>query len=172
MSGDDNLNKQDDVEQLLKIVGANTEDDEQTPDDGKTGAAEQTIDQSEIDYLLSQAQEAVNSITAGVPKPNLHGTTQFELEKFSTAPASTETATFDMIRDVDLDLKIELGRTNMYLEDVLKLRKGAVVPLDKLVDDPVDIYVNGQMIARGEVLVLNGNFCIRVTELIDETAAE
>jgi flagellar motor switch protein FliN/FliY len=54
----------------------------------------------------------------------------------------------------------------MYLADVLKLRKGSVVTLDKLAGDPVDIYVNGRMIARGEVLVLNDNFCVRVAELI------
>ena len=77
-----------------------------------------------------------------------------------------ETATLDLVRDVELDLKIELGRTQMYLEDVLKLRKGAVVPLDKLAGDPVDICVNGRLIARGEVLVLNDNFCVRVAELI------
>ena len=81
-------------------------------------------------------------------------------------PASTETATLDLIRDVELDLKIELGRTQMYLEDVLKLRRGSVVPLDKLAGDPVDIYVNGRLIARGEVLVMNDNFCVRVAELI------
>ena len=75
-------------------------------------------------------------------------------------------ATLDLLNDVELDLKIELGRTNMYLEDVLKLRKGAVVPLDKLAGDPVDIYVNGRLIARGEVLVLNDNFCVRVAELV------
>ena len=67
---------------------------------------------------------------------------------------------------MELDLKIELGRTHMYLEDVLKLRKGSVVPLDKMAGDPVDIYVNGRLIARGEVLVLNDNFCVRVAELI------
>jgi flagellar motor switch protein FliN/FliY len=54
----------------------------------------------------------------------------------------------------------------MYLEDILKLRKGSVVPLDKLAGDPVDIFVNGRLIAKGEVLVLNDNFCVRVAELI------
>jgi flagellar motor switch protein FliN/FliY len=70
------------------------------------------------------------------------------------------------MRDVELDLTIELGRTHMQLEDVLKLKQGAVVPLDKLAGDPADIYVNGRLIARGEVLVLNDNFCVRVAELI------
>ena len=49
---------------------------------------------------------------------------------------------------------------------MLKLKQGAVVPLDKLAGDPADIYVNGRLIARGEVLVLNDNFCVRVAELI------
>ena len=54
----------------------------------------------------------------------------------------------------------------MYLEDVLKLKRGSVVTLDKLAGDPVDVFVNGRMVARGEVLVLNDNFCVRVTELL------
>ena len=74
---------------------------------------------------------------------------------------------------MQLDLKIELGRTQMHLEDVLRLKQGAVVTLDKLAGDPVDIYANGRLIARGEVLVLNDNFCVRVAELIagDDAAA-
>ena len=54
----------------------------------------------------------------------------------------------------------------MYLEDVLQLRRGSVVALDKLAGDPVDVFVNGRLVARGEVLVLNDNFCVRVAELI------
>ena len=59
-----------------------------------------------------------------------------------------------------------IKQVRIELEDVLKLTKGAVVPLDNLAGDPVDIYVNGRLIARGEVLVLNDNFCVRVGELI------
>ena len=75
----------------------------------------------------------------------------------------------DLIGDVELELKIELGRTRMVLEDVLKLRRGTVVPLDKLVGEPVDIVAGGQLIARGEVVVLNGNFATRIIELIAPT---
>jgi flagellar motor switch protein FliN/FliY len=92
--------------------------------------------------------------------------TSFEFRDFAGSPASTEVTTLELVRDVQLDLKIELGRTHMHLEDVLRLRRGAVVTLDKLAGDPVDIFVNARMIARGEVLVLNDNFCVRVTELV------
>lgn len=70
------------------------------------------------------------------------------------------------VQDVELDLRIELGRTELLIEEVLKLVEGSVVPLDKLAGDPVDILVNGRLIARGEVLVLNDNFCVRVAEIL------
>lgn len=127
--------------------------------------AESAVGQNDIDLLLNQAEQALASINE--PADALPaGVSTFEFKDFVGSPASTETATLDLMRDVQLDVKIELGRTEMHLEEVLKLKKGAVVPLDKLAGDPVDIYVNGRLIARGEVLVLNDNFCVRVAELI------
>jgi flagellar motor switch protein FliN/FliY len=120
---------------------------------------------SDAELLLNHAQAALASVQAEhdtLPP----GAKPFALADFAGAAPSSDAATFDLIRDVELDLEIELGRTHMYLEDVLKLRKGAVVSLDKLAGDPVDIYVNGRLIARGEVLVLNDNFCVRVAELV------
>ena len=75
-------------------------------------------------------------------------------------------ANIDLLDDVELDVKIELGRTQMYIEDVLRLGEGSVVELDKLAGDPVDVYVNDRLVARGEVLVLNDNFCVRINDII------
>jgi len=130
------------------------------------GDPDGNIAPADIDLLISQAEQALASINAPAKSDPPPGATPFKLVDFSGAPPSTDNATIDLIRDVELDLKIELGRTHMYLEDVLKLSKGAVVPLDKLAGDPVDIYVNGRLIARGEVLILNDNFCVRVAELV------
>ena len=77
-----------------------------------------------------------------------------------------------MLSDVELDVRIELGRTEMMVEDVLQLGAGSVVELDKLAGDPVDVFVNGRRVARGEVLVLNDNFCIRISEVVDDLEAE
>ncbi len=71
-----------------------------------------------------------------------------------------------LIEDVQLHVRIELGRTRMLVEDVLRLDQGSVVELDKLAGDPVDIYVNERLVAHGEVLVLNDNFCVRVNEIV------
>ena len=178
-SDDEDMLGQDEIERLLSQAGTGADAVAPKPTPAPVAAAPQatatapastpaggddSIAQQDIEYLLNQAEEALGSIDdPGGPPPNV---TSFRLQEFAGAPASSETATLDLIRDVELDLKIELGRTQMYLEDVLKLRKGAVVPLDKLAGDPVDIYVNGRLIARGEVLVLNDNFCVRVAELI------
>ena len=71
-----------------------------------------------------------------------------------------------LLNDVQLDVRIELGRSDLYIEDVLKLGKGAVVELDRLAGDPVDVIVNDRLVARGEVLVLNDNFCVRISEIL------
>jgi flagellar motor switch protein FliN/FliY len=125
---------------------------------------------ADVEFLLDQAQQALDSVDRPAQPDPLAGLAPFKLEEFGGAPPSSDVATLELIRDVELDLKIELGRTQMYLEDVLKLHKGSVVPLDKLAGDPVDIFVNGRLIARGEVLVLNDNFCVRVAELITAEA--
>jgi len=119
----------------------------------------------DIQLLLAQAEQAIASVDQPT-NPGIPGLAAFELRDLAGAPASGERASLELLSDVDLDLRIELGRTHMYLEDVLKLKRGSVVALDKLAGDPVDVFVNGRMIARGEVLVLNDNFCVRVTELV------
>lgn len=138
---------------------------------GPAASAPGQIAQGDVELLLRQAEQALASIdSVGPALPT--GAAAFQYQEFAGAPPSGEMATFDLLRDVELDLKIELGRTHMYLDDVLRLRKGAVVALDKLAGDPVDIYVNGRLIARGEVLVMNDNFCVRVAELVaGESAA-
>jgi flagellar motor switch protein FliN/FliY len=75
----------------------------------------------------------------------------------------------DLLEDVELNVKIELGRTRMLVEDVLKLGDGSVVELDKLAGDPVDVLVNDRLVARGEVLVLNDNFCVRINEIVSQS---
>lgn len=82
------------------------------------------------------------------------------------ASGSSDRQDIAMLNDVKLDVKIELGRTNMLIEDVLKLGEGSVVELEKLAGDPVDVLVNDRLVARGEVLVLNDTFCVRISEIL------
>ena len=73
---------------------------------------------------------------------------------------------FSLIQDIDVRLTVELGRKNMRLRDVLALGESSVIELDRLTDDPLDIMVNGKLIARGEVVAQGNRFAIRVLELV------
>ena len=75
----------------------------------------------------------------------------------------------DMLLEVELDVTIELGRKKMSIQEVLQLGKGSVIELTKLAGEPVDIYVNQKQLAKGEVVVVDENFAIRITTLIEKS---
>lgn len=102
---------------------------------------------------------------ADEPLPEIPGAMTLDLPQFSGKPLEDEHTELRVLSDVNVQVKVELGRTRMYVEDVLRLGAGAVIELDKLAGDPVDIYVNERPIARGEILVLNDAFCVRISEL-------
>ncbi|HSI36854.1 MAG: flagellar motor switch protein FliN [Phycisphaerae bacterium] len=141
------------------------------------------FDQASIDELLNQAsfddpaaalaaapgpQPAATAQSAGMATALLDppDTSSLNLPDFSQVMRDAQVSSIDLLRDVDLNVKIELGRSRMLVEDVLKLGEGAVVELDKLAGDPVDVFVNDRLVARGEVLVLNDNFCVRINEIV------
>ena len=78
---------------------------------------------------------------------------------------------FDLLKDVDVRLTVELGRTAMKLRDVLALGPDSVVMLDRLTDELLDMMVNGTLIARGEIVAYNGRFALRIVELAGDDAA-
>lgn len=138
-------------------------------------------DQAAIDALLQSATfedatvgNAVENAAAAAAQIDLpsmgraggHGALPLDLPDLQRALADAQASSIDLLRDVDLNVKIELGRSRMLVEDVLKLAEGSVVELDKLAGDPVDVYVNDRLVARGEVLVLNDSFCVRVNEIV------
>ena len=76
----------------------------------------------------------------------------------------------DLLLDVPVKLTVELGSCQMSMRDVLQLAVGSVVPLDRLADTPVDLFVNQKLVARGEVVVVEDHFGIKVTEIIGKPA--
>ncbi len=103
--------------------------------------------------------------SAPMPPPPA-GSTPMDIPDFSADFDLADAKGIGLLNDVQLDVRIELGRSELYIEDVLKLGKGAVVELDRLAGDPVDVIVNDRLVARGEVLVLNDNFCVRISEIL------
>lgn len=77
----------------------------------------------------------------------------------------SENQNVDMLLDVELTVTVELGRKNMLIADILKLGKGSVIELPKAAGEALDVYINGTQLAKGEVVVVEDSFAIRITEL-------
>ncbi len=140
------------------------EDDNTTPEpqaDPQGGAEPAGEQQGSPDPASSEAQTPAEATDTPAGDPSPLQLQSLERESDGDLPEN-----LSLLSDVNLNVTIELGRTRMLVDDVLKLGAGAVVELDKLAGDPVDIYVNDRPVARGEVLVLNDNFCVRVNEIL------
>lgn len=88
----------------------------------------------------------------------------------SDTPESNETSidkkNLDFILDIPLQVTVELGRTKMLVKDILQLNQGAVVELTKLAGEPLDIFVNSKLVARGEAVVVNEKFGVRLVDIV------
>ena len=72
----------------------------------------------------------------------------------------------ELIRDVPLEVTVELGRTSKSISDILDFSPGTIIELDKIAGEPIDVLVNGKFVAKGEVVVIEESFGVRVTEII------
>ena len=163
MASSDEL-KSEEIDALLKQAAQTAQQPAASgPSEAESDMSpEAVLDRAEADLAAAIAPE----LKDGIP-PEPGEVAPFEMESFDEVAADDAASSpLQSLRDVVLDVRIELGRAELLIEEVLKLKQGSVVPLDKLAGDPVDILVNGRLIARGEVLVLNDNFCVRVAEIL------
>jgi flagellar motor switch protein FliN/FliY len=124
-------------------------------------AAEEIVEQ--------QAAEPAHKVELSIVDSDADQSGQVKEARFSAlqnSPMSSDQGSIDMLADVELDLTVELGRTSIPVKEVLQLGPGSIVELHKLAGEPVDILVNGKMIARGEVVVVDESFGVRLTEIV------
>lgn len=94
-----------------------------------------------------------------------HATKPIHWDEFSGPPVAPRTGSAGVVPPKTLNLQIELGRSHVERSETQELRTGSVIPLDNLAGDPVDLYADGQLIGRGEVLELGGKLAVRVVQL-------
>lgn len=87
-------------------------------------------------------------------------------EASSSLEQADEMKDLDFILDIPLEISVELGRSRMAINELLQLRQGSVIELTKLADEAMDIYVNGKLFARGEVVVVNEKFGVRLADIV------
>lgn len=109
-------------------------------------------------------QKMAENSTAGQQAPAAQSASFEELTPDKTAPSAGKQ--LDVILDVPVTLSLEVGRTQMNVGQLLQLSQGSVVELDRLAGEPLDVLVNGTLIAHGEIVVVNDKFGIRLTDVV------
>jgi flagellar motor switch protein FliN/FliY len=104
--------------------------------------------------------------TAGAGFSPFGGSDFQPFDGLASAAADNLPRGIDMIMDIPLEVSVELGRVRMLIKDVLALSSGSIVELERIAGEPVDLLVNGRLLARGEVVVIDDNFGIRLTEIV------
>jgi len=124
---------------------------------------------SEDDWAAAMNEQAAVTAPAPAAAPAAAAAAAASkvFEQFGSGPqGATANQGFDMIMDIPVRLTVELGRTKISIRNLLQLAHGSVVELDGLAGEPMDVLVNGTLIAQGEVVVVNDKFGIRLTDII------
>ena len=141
------------------------------------------MEQSEIDALMKEMDTGSEPAPPPTEDDNLNwDDVQEEMEATRKTDAPTEVASvnfgelhaggakanmdLDFILDIPLTLTVELGRSKMLISELLQLGQGSVIELSKLAGEPMDIFINQRLIARGEVVVVNEKFGVRLTDIV------
>ncbi len=117
-----------------------------------------------------EIRAAVGIALAAVSFDDGAGSTMATRAAAAPGRESFDRAGMDLLRAVEMDVTAELGRTRMTLNELLSLTDGAIIELDRAAGAPADILVNGRLIARGEVVVIDENFGLRITEIVADSA--
>lgn len=135
---------------------------------------DQAFNSISMDEILSQAQPKP-AMAAAAPAPsagsmNVDPVTvrPVEFSSFDNQPSvyGEENKNLELVMDVTLNLTVELGKTELSIKDVLELTRGSVIELDRVAGEPVDLMANGKLIAKGEVVVIEDNFGLRITSIV------
>jgi flagellar motor switch protein FliN/FliY len=127
------------------------------------------IAQIEDEQAADSAEAGINAFATDGGAPGFgvfDGADAFSPFQGRDTQADSMPRGMDLIMDIPLDVSVELGRVQMLIKDVLELATGSIVELERVAGEPIDLLVNGQLIAKGEVVVIEDNFGIRITEII------
>ena len=137
-------------------------------DDGGSGGGEEKL---AADWAAALAGEEQQTVTEERHREGLRPQAMDarfkDMTDISRAPRSDSSRReLDFILDIPLDVSAELGRTRLLINEHLQLGQGSVVELNKLAGEPLEVYVNGKLVARGEAVVINEKFGVRLTDII------
>ncbi|KIL39237.1 flagellar motor switch protein FliN [Gordoniibacillus kamchatkensis] len=119
-------------------------------------------------YQQPAMQQQHPASYGGLPNRNVN-VQPVQFGSFTSSPlGQAEETNLNLLLDIPLKVTVELGRTHKVIKDILELSQGSIIELDKLAGEPVDILVNNKLIAKGEVVVIDENFGVRVTDIVNQ----
>jgi flagellar motor switch protein FliN/FliY len=142
---------------------AETGDDGVDEDDWAAAMQEQAVSEDMLDL---EAEKVAADLAAAADSPYQAKPASQLFESFGEGSKPTSLNDYNMILDIPVQITVELGRTKITIRNLLQLAHGSVVELDGLAGEPMDVLVNGTLIAQGEVVVVNDKFGIRLTDII------
>ncbi len=173
---------QDDIDALLK---AGEEDEETWPTYEQDGEPEVAVTTAETKHTTASKTAAEEGARAANVQNEEEKHTQYIGDNINQKDASIQQATFseleqislnqsekrnlDMLMDIPLKVSVELGHAKQTIKNILELSAGSVIELDKLAGEPVDILVNEKLVAKGEVVVIEESFGVRVMDIISQS---
>lgn len=126
---------------------------------------EEALASSWAEALAAEEEPAARSQWETPPKQSQDAHFK-DMTEISRQPRSDNRRELDFILDIPLDVSAELGRTRLLINELLQLGQGSVVELNKLAGEPLEVFVNGKLVARGEAVVINEKFGVRLTDII------
>ncbi|MBN1211356.1 MAG: flagellar motor switch protein FliN [candidate division Zixibacteria bacterium] len=155
----------------------NAAESEAFPEDSAGDDSDKVVNDGDVPE--DEAEAAMLSMLEGLPEEEQNVTpedinfgstsvSKAEFQHLSEPAGNNDPRNIDLLMDVDLPISIELGRTHMSIADILALGPGSVVELNKLAGEPVDLLVNQKVVAKGEVVVVDENFGLRITQLLTQ----
>ncbi len=140
--------------------------DPENPKDSEDMSPDDLMAMWEEALREAQAKEPQTKETSTEAKKETPSSQPAKLEELSPAQKTGTYPELEFILDIPLEISAEIGRTKMLIRDLLKLNQGSIIELEKFAGEPVEIYVNGKLMAKGEVVVVNDKFGVRITEII------
>jgi len=134
--------------------------------DNTTGGGDDTLDDISWDDIGDDSTAINESSPAPAKKSSVAGKRPAEFSELKEGGVKAASGDLGFIMDIPLEVTVELGRTSIPIYDLLQLGQGSIVELSKLAGDPLEILVNKKLIARGEVVVVNEKFGIRLTDVV------
>ncbi len=139
--------------------------------DADSGGGDNTDEKLAADWAAALAGDEQQAVTEEKQRESLRPQAMDarfkDMTDISRAPRSDSgRRELDFILDIPLDVSAELGRTRLLINELLQLGQGSVIELNKLAGEPLEVYVNGKLVARGEAVVINEKFGVRLTDII------